>query len=167
MAKIDFKKIDTYRKTFDGILQVKKHVGSEDDLPVTGAQNGDIYIVGENNSLYIYNGSWAPMGSGGGTTEHLVVHGKSRQEYGIMFFVPNDGQPTFSEAVEAFESGIPVLLVFSLDDILVSSRVLSHARSNEAVFLCVFSDERYVYWKSDANADPEPDPSPDPGPHIA
>lgn len=57
MAKIDFKKIDTYRKTFDGILQVTKHVGSEESLPTSGAQNGDIYTVGENNSLYIYNGS--------------------------------------------------------------------------------------------------------------
>lgn len=67
MAKIDFKKLDTYRKTFDGILQVKKHVGSEDDLPVTGAQNGDIYTVGDNNTLYMFNnGEWGMLGSGTG-----------------------------------------------------------------------------------------------------
>lgn len=68
MAKIDFKKIDTYRKTFDGILQVKKHVGSEDDLPVSGAQNGDIYTVGDSDTLYMFNnGEWGTLGSGGST----------------------------------------------------------------------------------------------------
>lgn len=74
MAKIDFKKIDTYRKTFDGILQVTKHVGSEESLPTSGAQNGDIYSVGDSNTLYIFNDlEWRTLGSAGVTSATVTV----------------------------------------------------------------------------------------------
>lgn len=74
MAKIDFRKLDTYRKSFDGILQVKKHVGSDDDLPVTGAQNGDIYTVGDSNTLYMFNnGEWGTLGSGDGESSEKTA----------------------------------------------------------------------------------------------
>lgn len=77
MAKIDFKKLDTYRKTFDGILQVKKHVVSEEALPASGAQNGDIYTVGDSNTLYMFNnGEWRTLGSGGDSDDKskIFVH---------------------------------------------------------------------------------------------
>ena len=159
MAKIDFKKLDTYRKTFDGILQVKKHVASEEALPASGAQNGDIYTVGDSNTLYMFNnGEWGTLGSGG-TTGCMVVHGATGQDKsGNTVFVPNDGQPTFSEAVEAFESGISVILVISFGEAGISSRVLCHAWGNGAVFLCAFFGEGYVFWKSGGNTDSERDP---------
>lgn len=78
MAKIDFKKIDTYRKTFDGILQVKKHVVSEEALPSSGAQNGDIYTVGDSNTLYMFNnGEWGTLGSSEGYGTLPVIHATS------------------------------------------------------------------------------------------
>lgn len=74
MAKIDFKKLDTYRKTFDGILQVKKHVVSEEALPASGAQNGDIYTVGDSDTLYMFNnGEWGTLGSGGDSDDKSSV----------------------------------------------------------------------------------------------
>lgn len=165
MAKIDFKKLDTYRKTFDGILQVKKHVGLEDDLPVTGAQNGDMYTVGDSNTLYMFNnGEWGILGSGG-ATGCMVVYGTVGQDGNLLLFVPNDGQPTLSKAVEAFENGIPVILVVSRGETRMSSRVLCHSRVSGAVYLSAFFVEGYVHWKSDGNTASEPDPSPDPGPN--
>lgn len=166
MAKIDFRKLDTYRKSFDGILQVKKHVNSEDDLPVTGAQNGDIYTVGDSDTLYMFsNGEWRTLGSDGGATVPMVVHGTTSQDEGggLLRFVPNVGQPTFLEAVEAFESGIPVMLVLSSGGVSgASSNVLCHFSMNGTGYLAAYFIETFAAWVDSEPTDPEPDPGPDP-----
>lgn len=66
MSTIDFTKNDTYRRAYDNILQIKKHANSKEELPTLGASNGDIYSVGEDNELYIFNSGWKPFGGGGG-----------------------------------------------------------------------------------------------------
>lgn len=64
MATIDFKRLETLSKTYDGVLQVKKTVASIDDLPKTGVSVGDVYMVGEENPTpYMWNGeSFVPFG---------------------------------------------------------------------------------------------------------
>lgn len=160
MARIDFQKNDTYRNAYDGILRLTKHVSSVDELPEIGPSNGDIYSVGEDNSLYIYNGSWAPMGSGSGTTEHMIVHGEiSQGEGGNIAFVPNDDeQPTFAEAVEAFEGGIPVVLVADSGESSVSSNVLCRMSFSGGTLLVAFFGEGYMSWTGSESPDPGPDP---------
>ena len=61
MAKIDFTRERTYGKSFEGILKLQGHVSSEGNLPLS-AENGDIYSVGEDNVLYIFNGEWKTIG---------------------------------------------------------------------------------------------------------
>lgn len=74
MARIDFQKNDTYRKSFGGVLKIQKHVDSESDLPETGASEGDIYTVGESNTMMLYhNGEFKPMGSGGSVSWNDVT----------------------------------------------------------------------------------------------
>lgn len=64
MATIDFKRLETLSKTYDGVLQVKKTVASIDDLPKTGVSVGDVYMVGEDDPTpYMWNGeSFVPFG---------------------------------------------------------------------------------------------------------
>ena len=63
MAKIDFTRERTYGKSFDGILKLQGHVASEANLPLS-AESGDIYLVGEDNALYIFNGEWKSITDG-------------------------------------------------------------------------------------------------------
>jgi len=62
MGTVNFRKNDTYRNMYDGFLQIRGHVNTVDDLPVSGISKGDIYTVGDSKSMYIYNESWSPMG---------------------------------------------------------------------------------------------------------
>lgn len=92
MARIDFQKNDTYRNAYDGILRLTKHVSSVDELPEIGPSNGDIYSVGEDNSLYIYNGSWAPIGSSGqdddsgDSSRFVTIHGTLADKVSGRYF---------------------------------------------------------------------------------
>lgn len=88
MARIDFQKEDTYRNAYDGILRLTKHVSSVNELPEIGPSNGDIYSVGEDNSLYIYNGSWAPMGSGSSSDggKFVTIHGNLADKISGRYF---------------------------------------------------------------------------------
>ena len=49
-------------------------------------------------------------GGGGGGTTPLVVKGGIAEDDGDLFFTPDANQPTFAEAVAAFDSGVPVIL---------------------------------------------------------
>ena len=71
MATIDFKRLETLSKTYDGVLQVKKTVASVDDLPNTGVTVGDVYMVGEENPTpYMWNGeNFAPFGGASADVE--------------------------------------------------------------------------------------------------
>lgn len=101
MARIDFQKNDTYRNAYDGILRLTKHVSSADELPEIGPSNGDIYSVGEDNNLYIYNGSWAPMGSGSSSDggKFVTIHGNLASRASGEYFAE------ISEMITAVENG--------------------------------------------------------------
>lgn len=91
------------------------------------------------------------MGSSGGTTEHMVVYGKFAEgESDIKEFVPNDGQPTFSEAVEAFESGIPVTLVIDVNEnSRISASILGHMMiRNGTAALVTYPLAGNILWRN-------------------
>lgn len=66
MGTVNFRKNDTYRNMYDGFLQIRGHVNTVDELPVSGISKGDVYTVGDNKLMYIYNESWSPMGGSDG-----------------------------------------------------------------------------------------------------
>ncbi|MBP3278690.1 MAG: hypothetical protein J6M44_07015 [Butyrivibrio sp.] len=62
MSKIDFTKLDTYRRIFDGVFQIKGEVNGYSNLPVT-AINGDIYKDKSSGRLYAKSdGKWLVTG---------------------------------------------------------------------------------------------------------
>jgi len=62
MSKIDFTKLDTYRRIFDSIFQIKGEVNGYSNLPVT-AINGDIYKDKSSGRLYVKSdGKWLVTG---------------------------------------------------------------------------------------------------------
>lgn len=70
MATIDFKRLETLSKTYDGLLQVKKSVSSTSALPTTGCSVGDIVMVGTTNPTpYIWTGSKFEQLGGGSSIE--------------------------------------------------------------------------------------------------
>lgn len=165
MAKIDFTRERTYGKSFDGILKLQGHVASEANLPLS-AESGDIYSVGEDNVLYMFNGEWKEM-SGGGAPTPIVVHGTMivRGSGNPSEFTPDDGQPTFSEAVEAFESGVPVMLVAAIEEGAgtVSANIVSYGTIGDIALLMAIS-EALIIWANVNSPDPDPDPEPEPEP---
>ena len=144
------------------IERVVKSAGSPGD--------NDLWLKEEGDNLSLkahHNGSWKTVagggGGGGGATRHMVVYGEFQQgeSQGSVMFVPNDDeQPTFAEAVEAFESGIPVMLMASDEYLGVSTNVLCHMNFNEGEMLVAFFGEGYMFWSSDES--PDPDPGSDP-----
>lgn len=62
MSKIDFTKLDTYRRIFDSIFQIKDEVNGYSNLPVT-AINGDVYKDKSSGRLYVKSdGKWLITG---------------------------------------------------------------------------------------------------------
>lgn len=169
MGTVNFRKNDTYRNMYDGFLQIRGHVNAVDNLPVSGVTKGDIYTVGDSKLLYIYNEGWSPMGgSDGGAPTHMVVHGTMTvpESGNPMMFAPDDGQPTFSEAVEAFKSGIPVTLVSYVEEnATVSANVISHAiLASDSLAVLIAMSEGLIIWGNVESTDPDPDPDPGPQP---
>lgn len=149
------------------IERVVKSAGSPGENDLWLKEDGD------NLSLKAHhNGSWKTVagggssgGSDGGTIGPMVVHGTTSQdeEGGQLRFVPNAEQPTFSEAAEAFESGIPVMLVLGSGEISrASSNVLCHFSMNGVGYLTAFFIEAFAAWVDSEPTDPEPDPGPNP-----
>ncbi len=66
MASIDFKKNDTYRRRYEGILQIKGSAASVEELQKLSPSAGDIYFIGNGNVPYFFDGStWGALGSSG------------------------------------------------------------------------------------------------------
>ena len=136
------------------------------DLWVKRVDDGYSILINENDS-------WVPVGdgsggdSGGGATAPIVVHGTTiaRGSGNPSEFTPDDGQPTFSEAVEAFESGVPVMLVVDIEEGAgtVSANIVSYATVGNLAFLMAIS-EALIMWANVDSPDPDPDPEPDPDP---
>ena len=62
MGRIDFTKLDTYRRVFDGFLQIKGVVDGYTNLPIT-ASDGDIYKDKISGRLYSKSGEkWLVSG---------------------------------------------------------------------------------------------------------
>lgn len=129
--------------------------------------DNDLWLKEEGDNLSLkahHNGSWKTVaggGSGGGTTGRIAVYGefKPNEESGRIEFIPGDGQPTLSEAAEAFESGIPVTLVMDVGEIgRVSSNVLCHTSGNIGECLIVFAADDHAYWISNESPIPGSEP---------
>ena len=120
------------------------------DLWVKRVDGGYSILINENDK-------WVPVsGSGGGTTVRMVVYGKFAEgESDIKEFVPNDGQPTFSEAVEAFESGIPVTLVIDVNEnSRISASILGHIINNGTAALVPFPFAGNILWRNGESSEP-------------
>ena len=66
MATINFRKNDTLRNLYTGILQIKGEVSSINELPVIGADLGDAYFV--NGELKYFDGKdWLELGGSSST----------------------------------------------------------------------------------------------------
>lgn len=102
MATIDFKRLETLSKTYEGVLQVKKTVASIDDLPKTGVSVGDVCMVGEENPTpYMWNGeSFAPFG---GVSKKYV----DDQLNGYTDLVPVTGRKLTAEEASTLEIDEP------------------------------------------------------------
>lgn len=128
MAVINFRKEDTYRNLYDGILQIKGEAATIQELEKLSPAPGDIYFVGD-TPYFFSGGNWATFGGG----QPVIVDADK-----IFIRILDDPNSYFNfdemkKAAEALK-GVPANnIVFSYSNVYSHSTVYSNAIEKEVI----------------------------------
>jgi len=98
-SKSDIERLEEEIRLLEVDLTFKGEVETEADLP-SDATIGDVYLVNENGSLYVYTGeAWRPMSEGGFDPLYIIFHETTTSTV------------TRAEFLEAYTAKRPIIIV--------------------------------------------------------